>query len=187
MNWIRQLWNDTLGMKLSWSHKLFFKTNRLLGRSKFFDALVRFWAEYAVFYFGLGVLISFWSISQDWDLFLWLVSQTGFLLISGIFVSFIIAWLWPHSRPKVEFPEIRELITPLSHWKSLPSDHSLIAWILAITCLQFTTPGLVISLVVIIIAASIAIARVFAGVHYPRDVIAGMVLAMVLSYLFFLL
>lgn len=174
-------------MKLSWSHKLFFWTNRWVGRWPAYDAWVKFWAESAVFLLSLVVLAQYLRVSQNWADLARLFVVTGGLLGTGLGLSYLIAWLWPHPRPKNEFPEIKEAITPLSHWKSLPSDHSLIAWLLAVSCVYFTSPGIIISGLVCTMATSIACARVLAGVHYPRDVIAGSVLAGVIVYLYSLL
>lgn len=172
-------------MKLSWSHKLFFQANRLLGRSSALDGLIKFWAEYAIFLLGLVVLVGFWFTAPNWWTFVWLSLRTGLALLVGLIASFSFAWIWPHHRPKTEFPEITELITPLSHWKSLPSDHSLLAWILTAAWLWFTTVNFGFDLVIIASATIICISRVLAGVHYPRDIVAGAALAWVVALIFF--
>ncbi len=56
---------------------------------------------------------------------------------------------------------------------SLPSDHSVIAGALAVTLLLI---GWRIGLVGVVLALSVAFARVYAGVHYPGDVVAGLLL-----------
>lgn len=172
-------------MKLSWSHKLFFQANRLLGRSSALDSLIKFWAEYAIFLLGLVVLISFWFTTPDFLSFVWVSLRTGLALGVGLIISFSFAWIWPHHRPKTEFPEITELITPLSHWKSLPSDHSLVAWILTVAFLWFTNVNFGFDLIIIGSAVIICLARVLAGVHYPRDILAGSLLGWVVALLFF--
>ncbi len=172
-------------MKLSWSHKLFFQTNRMLGQSSALDSLIKFWAEYAIFLLGLAVLIGFWFATPDFWSFIWVNLRTGLALAVGVVISFSIAWVWPHHRPKVEFPEITELITPLSHWKSLPSDHSMIAWILVTAFLWFTHFAFCFDLLIIMAAIIICISRVFAGVHYPRDIVAGSALGWVVALVFF--
>ena len=171
-------------MKLSWSHKLFFKANELVGRSSKLDGTIKFWAEYTIFLLGFVVLISFW-FGRDLPDFLWISFRTGIALAVGLAISFTIAYIWPHHRPKVEFPEINEIITPLSHWKSLPSDHSLVAWILTGAFLFFTNFGLVFNISIIAVAVIICVARVLAGVHYPRDILAGTLLAWVVNLIFF--
>lgn len=172
-------------MKLSWSHKLFFQANRLVGRISTFDAIIKFWAEYAIFLFGFLVLLSLFIAIPDLLSFVWACVWSGVALFTGVLISFTIAWIWPHHRPKVEFPEITELITPLSHWKSLPSDHSLISWILVGIFYYYTQFGFGADLAIGLIATIICVSRVLAGVHYPRDILAGTVLGWVVALVFF--
>lgn len=172
-------------MKLSWSHKLFFQANRLVGRSLPWDGLIRFVAEYLIFGLIGGVYVAIWLSSPGFMDFLYTGAYVTFVVILGLALSFGFAWLWPHPRPKVEFPEIRELITPLSRWKSLPSDHSIIVWVLTVAFWQFTEFGVFYDGLVALAAAIIGVSRIVAGVHYPRDIVAGAGLALGLGYLFF--
>lgn len=174
-------------MKLSWSHKLFFQVNRLVGKSRIFDAQVKFWAEYVVVLFGLWVLLEFWLLSATLRDFLEISLKAGLFLALGLALSFGFAWIWPHHRPKIEFPEIKELITPLSHWKSLPSDHAFVAWALVAMLWHYASPNLGLQIISVLVAVGICMARVLAGVHYPRDIVAGTILAWVLSILFFVI
>lgn len=172
-------------MKLSWSHKLFFQANRVLGRSAGLDAGIKFVAEYVLFLLGLAVFLALWQSSTHFKDFVFVGLRLGLVAIGGLGLSFGFASLWPHRRPKVEFPEIKELITPLSHWKSLPSDHSLLAWLLVWVFWSYTNLGLFADILVGVAATAIGFSRVLAGVHYPRDIIAGALLATGLAYLFF--
>lgn len=179
---------DTGAMKLSWSHKLFFQANRLVGRSAGFDAAIKFLAEYGIFLLILGALGQAWYLAPGIKtavvLFAWLPG----LWLVGFGLSALIGWLWPHRRPIVEFPEIKELITPLSNWKSMPSDHAFSAWLVVFITMQtwLASFSWVWLLPVGLMATLVCVARVLAGVHYPRDIIAGTVLAGVISILFFL-
>lgn len=171
-------------MKLSWSHKLFFQANRLVGRSKVFDALVKFWAEGMIFVLAMIVVGYLWlqkiNVSAA-ALFIYL----PLTWVIGFGLSALIGWLWPHRRPTIEFPESKQLIIPLSNWKSFPSDHAFSAWLLVFVA--YGSGSEIIPLIIFtIIALGISTARVLAGVHYPRDIMAGAVLAGIMSYLFFL-
>ena len=175
-------------MKLSWSHKLFFKANRLIGRSAWFDRTVKFWAEYALFFLTVLVLLFLWlrcpGPANLMFIFVWL----PLLWLLGFGISALIGYVWPHRRPIVEFPEIRELITPLSNWKSLPSDHAFSAWLLVATVFLGPSCGPVAiwpAWIFALLATIISMARVFAGVHYPRDIVVGTALAWVVALVFF--
>ena len=175
-------------MKLSWSHKLFFQTNRLVGKSAGFDALVKFFAKYALPILAVLVIwFLWWRYPQAPSLvliFIWL----PLLWLIGFGLSALIGLVYPHRRPNVEFPEIRRLITPLSDWKSLPSDHAFSAWLLVFAAWLTPNGGNLTTWPIIFFAlwaTLICLARVLAGVHYPRDIIAGTALAWVVALAFF--
>ncbi|OGH64667.1 MAG: hypothetical protein A2821_04420 [Candidatus Magasanikbacteria bacterium RIFCSPHIGHO2_01_FULL_41_23] len=171
-------------MQLSWSHKLFFLANRYSGRWKFFDRAVIFFAKNAIFAIGLAAV---WQIgdhvSWEWINFSFLIGK--FLLGSGLALglSWLFGWLYPHRRPVIEFPEVKEIIKPLSHWKSLPSDHAIMSALLAYF-IFFLPSAPSIALSYFFWAIIISVARVFAGVHYPRDIVAGWILATTVAFIF---
>jgi membrane-associated phospholipid phosphatase len=86
-------------------------------------------------------------------------------------------------RPFVRYPHA-EVLLARSHDLSFPSDHCAIAGALV--------GGLMIldrrlGLIALPLALLLAFARVYAGVHYPSDVIAGLALGSVTSVLVWLL
>ncbi|MBT3816876.1 MAG: phosphatase PAP2 family protein [Candidatus Magasanikbacteria bacterium] len=101
-------------------------------------------------------------------------------LALGLAVSWFIGWILPHRRPALEFPTTKQLIHPLSNWKAFPSDHTMIAFI-------FVTIGMILGMPIIfvvclaIFALLIGASRVWVGVHYPRDILGGMVLGVFVS------
>jgi len=65
------------------------------------------------------------------------------------------------------------VILSCAHDFSFPSDHAVIAGALATGLLFFSRR---IGVIALVLAALVAFARVYAGVHYPADVIAGLLL-----------
>jgi membrane-associated phospholipid phosphatase len=65
------------------------------------------------------------------------------------------------------------VILSCAHDYSFPSDHSVIAGALATGMLFFSRR---LGIVAILLAVTVAFARVYAGVHYPGDVLGGLVL-----------
>ena len=93
----------------------------------------------------------------------------------------IIAFISPRTRPIVQFPNSKELIIPLSTWKSFPSDHTIAAFtIVGVTWIIGGAP--IWFLVVLFLLASwVATGRVYAGVHYPNDILGGLLIAILFS------
>ena len=78
------------------------------------------------------------------------------------------------NRPRpYEQPGFTPLVEKETHGQSFPSRHALSAAVLAAVWLYFYP---VVGGIMIAVALAICVLRVLAGVHFPRDVIAGAVL-----------
>lgn len=175
-------------MKLSWSHNLFLFVNQWAGQSRAYDAVVRFWAQPALFGLAAAVIIWLWWQYPQAPNLLFIFGWLPVMWLVGIGISGLIGWLYPHPRPIVELPKVREIIKPLSNWKSLPSDHAFSAWLLVFAAAFGPANGNPLAWPIWIFAfcaLCISIARVLAGVHYPRDIVAGTALAGVVAWAFF--
>ncbi|PIT86265.1 MAG: hypothetical protein COU33_04155 [Candidatus Magasanikbacteria bacterium CG10_big_fil_rev_8_21_14_0_10_43_6] len=168
-------------MKISWSHILFFKINRSIGGHPRRDAVMLFCAQTLIYVFVSVVLL--WALMvlppEPFKWFIQLIMTAGFF---ALLTSYSIALVWPHRRPSLEFPEIQQLLEPLGTWKSFPSDHTLVSFIFFSIPLFVGAPWYVLTLF-FLFAVSISFARVYVGVHYPRDIVGGFVLALGYSLL----
>lgn len=171
-------------MQLSWSHKLFLVFNRRIGVSKWYDTSVRFLARVTLFILAGVVMVGLVTLSTPlMDRLEWLIWLSVAWCV-GMGMGWLVAWLFPHPRPVVELPGVKTLVTPLSNWKSFPSDHAFSAWLLVF----FTGFVLESSWVWwsgMVLAIGVSAGRVLAGVHYPRDILAGLALAGVVAWAFF--
>jgi undecaprenyl-diphosphatase len=166
-------------MNLSWSHKLFLKINASIGKNKARDRFMSFAGYWLLFIFAFSIIgygIYQWSSGKS----LWLIQYCELFFSAFVFaeaLSYSFAFLFRHPRPIVEFPSITQLRVPLETWKSFPSDHAIASFCMAGVLLFLSGTALWFVLFSFACALLISGARVYIGVHYPRDIIGGFVVA----------
>ena len=124
-----------------------------------------------IFYLVIGLLVA------------WLELESGVsFLLTGLFVFAIELPVYvflkrtiKRDRPCDRFADVIPQITPSDKF-SLPSGHAAAAFVFA-TVLSYYYPALM--LPAYTLASLIALARVFLGVHYPTDILAGALLGLI--------
>ncbi|MEO8899293.1 MAG: phosphatase PAP2 family protein [Candidatus Dormibacter sp.] len=135
----------------------------LTGHSAPLDGLLRLVADY--FVYGVLVVLALLWFHRD-GLRAGLGFALGALLALGI--GALLGTLWLEQRPFVA-----DHFAPLiAHGAdgSFPSDHLLVLGALTGACWMRARP---LALVALGLSIPVAVARVFVGVHYPIDVVAG--------------
>ncbi len=138
-----------------------------------------FWAVWGIYIliaclFGAG----YWLFPKGGlGLLVFLLSALASFGI-GFVVDVLVGVLRPRKRPKEALPGTVELIhlKPFEYWKSFPSDHTMAAFSFVFIAIMFGLP-LVGAVFFLLMACLIAAARVYVGVHFPRDVVGGIVVA----------
>ena len=83
-------------------------------------------------------------------------------------------------RPYDAYPQLKRLIAPQKDF-SFPSGHTVNAFASSLILVRMLPKKAGIPLV--ILAAVIAYSRLYVGVHYPSDVIAGFLIALIVSWI----
>ena len=84
--------------------------------------------------------------------------------------NYLISLVWFRPRPFATLQGVRKLSDTPATDKSFPSDHAAISFALAFS-VAYAQPAA--GAVLLMLAAIVALGRVFVGVHYPSDILAG--------------
>ncbi len=174
-------------MKETWSTKLFLRINKFQGTYPWLDTLVGLLAFYLIFFLAAGVLVySYYFYKDAPNAFVSFWIFLGIVFFVAIIASYITAWILKDPRPAVSMKQVHQLYKPIMSWKSFPSDHTIAAFILAEGLLYIGAPWFA-WCVGLFVAFCVGFARVYAGFHYPRDIVGGIVYASIASYIVFTL
>lgn len=146
------------------------------GHSHALDQLAKFGANDLIFVLGVViVLMGLWLLLHDFRLALQVGIIGAIAVGASLLVGKIISDVWFEARPFVDHPTATELIKHAAD-AAFPSDHCLVAGAAAtVAILAWRWWGLIPAA----FALLIAYARVFVGVHYPGDVLAGLAIGVV--------
>lgn len=149
-------------------YQLFHWINLQSGQLTYLNGIMIFFAKFAIFMFPVGIFAYGVSKSRR---NLMMALQAILAACAGTTVSFIIGHLLYRDRPFVT----HSVIQLISHSAdaSFPSDHATVAFACATA---FWLGHVRYRWGWVLIAACIAFARVWSGVHYPSDVAAGALL-----------
>jgi undecaprenyl-diphosphatase len=116
----------------------------------------------------LGAAVAYYCLS---DRRLYLVIVAAVLSVAmGWGFNRLIGLVYYRPRPFASFSEINAVIGVSEFSKSFPSDHAVISFALAASIFLVNRRW---GAVFLVMAGLIAFGRVFAGVHYPSDILFG--------------
>jgi undecaprenyl-diphosphatase len=142
--------------------------NQLGNDLSFLNPIMRFLASKAEYVFYLGVVV-YWFTRQEANRRM--VAQALLSACIALACSGILGHLFYRDRPFVTYSVIQLIPHPAN--ASFPSDHATAAFVIATSIwISRRRDGKV----WLVLAACIAFSRVWAGVHYPADVIGGAII-----------
>ncbi|TVY08878.1 undecaprenyl-diphosphatase [Paenibacillus cremeus] len=150
---------------LQLDYQLFQWINGLAVKLPLFNPLIRFLAEDAEYLFYIGVLI-YWLIRTEANRRMIVEAMTSACIALGL--SGLIGMEFYRDRPFVAH-QVIQLIHHAAN-ASFPSDHAIGAFVIA-TSIWLTRKKE--GSVWFVLAAGIGLSRIWAGVHYPSDILAG--------------
>ena len=152
-----------------WDEQIFFFLNSLAGQNRILDYLIIFLAEYfGYFLIAAFLFLIFWKYKKDaWRPLIFAV----FSLLLSASLTQIIRYFYYRPRPF-----LTDSVTALidhSSTSSLPSGHSVFFFALAFVVFYLNRRW---SWWFLGGAFLMGLARIFAGVHWPLDIIGGAIL-----------
>lgn len=181
---------------LSMNWNLFEEINQPAGHQMFGDPMMIFAANDLIFLLPLLVLMLWFALAR-WSPLVRRDSQCdaarleGHNVLSLAVVGVVIALglnvtlghLFFEPRPFISHPTLVHKLVAHAADSSFPSDHTAVAFALAMVLLVSARTiakrgvarwlAAIIALLALLAAVTIAFARVYVGVHYPGDVLAG--------------
>jgi undecaprenyl-diphosphatase len=144
----------------------------LRGHRAIAEELGDFQTMWAVPVFALAT-ISLWFLDRPGGGYRWRTACVSALTTAGLglVVGQVVTHLWARERPYVAHPGETLLFVPPSHEPSFPSDHAIAAFGIAFAVAFLG--GRLAGAIFLAGATTIAISRVFVGLHYPGDIAAG--------------
>lgn len=154
--------------------------NGLAGHNHLFDDIMIFFAKDAIEIYAVFFLIAWFALPRKNIQNRHALVMAGLSGILALLINVVISHVWFRPRPFTVFPKgtFSELVAH-SVDASFPSDHTAGSFGFAAGSWGQNTKG--ISYTFTIIAIIVMFSRVYVGVHYPTDVIGGMIVGIIAS------
>ena len=160
--------------------KLFYFFNDLAGQSRIFDAVVVFLAEYFQYFllFAFFLLVYFSQYAKQEKLRIAGVVTVS-VVVARLGITEIIRFFYHRPRPFLTH-DVHQLVIE-NAW-SFPSGHAAFFFAMAMALYFYNKKW---GIGFFFAAIVMNISRIIAGVHYPSDIIGGMIIGVLVAYAIF--
>ena len=150
--------------------------NAFLLKYFWFDTLVIFLAKYLAYVLGIGVLL-FLLINFRKYLPM-IVKGFGAAVLARYGITELIRFLWPRARPFLEgnFNLLLERVNE----SAFPSGHAAFFFALSLIVYFYNKKA---GILFFIASALMGVSRVFIGLHWPTDILGGVVVGLFSAWL----
>lgn len=162
---------------MNFDYQIFKLINNLAGKSQYLDWLGIFTAKYLIFIIAIFFIL--YLIIKGWQNFKSVILKAFFSGALAYTINFLIGLIYFRPRPFV-LNEATKLIDKSPLEKSFPSDHTAIAFALAFS-LYFYNKKL--GGVLLFLAFLVGLGRIYVGVHYPSDILGGILVGFLSAFL----
>ena len=155
-------------MNHSLNQKIFLTINDFAGKNHIIDSAMVSVAKYTPYLFIVLLFYLWFGKSKNEALY------AGYTATLGIGINFFIGLFYFHPRPFMDHLGS----TLLSHKadSSFPSDHTTFTMSTALMLLSFKTTR-TIGIIAVFLALWCGVARIYAGVHYPFDILGSIIVS----------
>lgn len=165
---------------LVFDEKIFNFIHQLVGHSRLLDLLAIFLAQYSGYILVLIAVFIIFSVKKYKDRLYNLAFVSLVVLISNGLLTKTIRFFFFKTRPFVDLG-FQPLIEKSASEASLPSGHASFFFALAFALFYLGEKRW--SLIFIIVSALMGLSRVYTGVHWPLDIIVGIVVAFLSAFI----
>lgn len=155
--------------------------NHFAGLSVSWDAVFIFGARYLIYLMPLvavAYVFTAWKtthfegrVENFW--------HVGWTVVIAFVIEKAIGFIWFRPRPFVTFADVHQLIDKSGLDKSFPSGHSSVAFAMAFGLLLHNRKW---GSLMLALAFWVGLSRIWVGVHYPLDVLGGLVVGLIAAW-----
>jgi len=155
------------------NQELFLKINSFAGVEPLRDFIGVALSEYTPYLFIVIEILLYFIFKKKGVAILAFIS-----MVLALAINKIIGLIYFHNRPFVD--NLGTLLVSHSADSSFPSDHTTFIFSIAIF-LFLTLENRLVGWILLVLALLGGVARVFVGVHYPFDIVGGVIIATISS------